>query len=139
MHFFFFLFLSHNDFHCPVFKFMDWFFSAWSIISLLIPLVSFSLQFLHFSAPEFLFGFFLHFLCLYQSICLCIIFWPSPQSSFPFLSIPKAVALKSYLLGLALVIFRDSFCFHFYFEFSCFFVWLMIFLLKSRRLSLKIW
>ena len=110
MHFFFFLFLSHNDFHCPVFKFMDWFFSAWSIISLLIPLVSFSLQFLHFSAPEFLWGFFLHFLCLYQSICLGIIFWPSPQSSFPFLSIPKAVALKSYLLGLALVIFRDSFC-----------------------------
>ena len=135
--FFFFLFLSHNDFHCPVFKFTDWFFSARSIISLLIPLVSFSLQFLHFSAPEFLFGFFLRFLCLYQSVCSCIIFWPSPQSSFPFLSIPKAVALKSYLLGLSLVIFRDSFCWLFLLICHTFlFVCPVILLLKTGHKNL---
>lgn len=46
----------------------------------------------------------------------CIIFWPSLQSSFPFLSIPKAVALKFYPLCLALVIFRDSFCWLFSFN-----------------------
>lgn len=58
------------------------------------PLVSFSLQFLHFSAPEFLFGFFLCFLCLYQSFCFVhtIFLTFSTIFPFPFLSIPKAVA-----------------------------------------------
>ena len=82
---FFFLFLSHNDFHCLVFNFADWFFSAWSIICLLIPLVSFSLQFLYFSAPEFLFGFFLCFLCLYQSFCFVRALFLDILYDLPFL------------------------------------------------------
>ena len=102
----FFLFCRLNNFQ------VCWFFLLPAWIYLWIPLVNFSYQLLYFSAPEFLFGFFLDFPSLnwYLHFDHTWFSWFSPRL---LLSLWDSLSL--YLIDLPWYLFQEQFFFVYYF------------------------